>query len=44
LDGVSEAMRREYLARDRNRLLKAHRTADALRTDLKEDLVGNVVV
>src|SRR3954469_10612999 len=37
-------MCREHRARDRNRLLKAYRTAEAFRADLEEYLIGDVVV
>src|SRR5262245_46176376 len=44
MDGRGEAVRGEHLVRDLERLLEADWPAQALRADLQEDLVGNVVV
>src|SRR5258707_6374484 len=44
MDGRGEAVRGEHLVRDLERLLKADWPAQAVRADLQEDLVGNVVV
>src|SRR4051794_29690709 len=43
-DGLREAVPRKHLVRDLQRLLQAHRRAQAIRSHLEEDLVGNVVV
>src|SRR5262249_4378878 len=44
MDGRGEAVRGEHLARDLERLLEADWPAQAVRADLQEDLVGNVVI
>src|SRR5262245_28017333 len=44
MDGLSEAVLGEHLVRDLERLLEADGRAQAMRTDLQEDLIGNVVV
>src|SRR5262245_18123556 len=44
MDGRAEAVRGEHLVRDLERLLEADWPAQAVRADLQEDLVGNVVV
>src|SRR5262249_42761169 len=44
MDGRGEAVRGEHLGRDLERLLEADWPAQAVRADLQEDLVGNVVV
>src|SRR5437660_7857923 len=44
MDGRGEAVRGEHLVRDLERLLEADWPAQAVRADLQEDLVGNVVV
>src|SRR5512132_1022294 len=44
MDGRGEAVRGEHLVRDLERLLEADWAAPAVRADLQEDLVGNVVV
>src|SRR5919198_5540753 len=44
MDGRGEVVRGEHLVRDLKRFLEADRPAPALRADLQEDLVGNVVV
>src|SRR5215213_10189191 len=44
VDGRGEAVRGEHLVRDLERLLEADWPTQALRTDLQENLVGNIVV
>src|SRR5215213_1253378 len=44
MDGGGEAVRGEHLVRDLERLLEADWPTQAVRADLQEDLVGNVVV
>src|SRR4051812_32468271 len=44
IDGRGKIVCGEHLVRDPERLLEADWRAEAVRTDLEEDLVGNVVV
>src|SRR5262249_25147997 len=44
MDGRGKVVRGEHLVRDLKRLLEADWPAQAVRADLQEDLVGNVVV
>ena len=44
MDGLRRGRVREHLVRDLKRLLEADRPAQAMPTDLQEDLVGDVVV
>src|SRR5947207_6147172 len=43
MDGLGEAMLGEHLVRDLERLLEADGPTQAMRADLQEDLVGDVV-